>query len=552
MQRLSALILISLFVLLGTIQIGRGNPATARREFAPYVEGEILIKLRESTEASGIDDRIGAFVSRIGGSDFRRLAPETQDDGPVLMKLAPGVAVEDAVRAASADPDVEYAEPNYLIFPQLIPNDASFNLQWQLLNNGAGIAGADIDATAAWDITTGASSLVVAVIDTGAFLQHADLSPNRWVNPREIPGNGIDDDGNGFIDDINGWNFISSKNETFEDPVSDSHGTLVSGLVGAAGNNGIGVSGVAWNVKLMSVKFIGARSGSTADAISSVQYVIDQKRSGVNVRVINASWGGPGNSSALKKVIKKAGDEGIVFVCAAGNGGSDQVGDDLESVEDFPSGWSAEVPSIISVAALDNRDRIAGFSNYGHSLVQVGAPGVEVYSTYVFDTYNYGSGTSFSTPLVSGIAALLVSQEPGLSAAQVRDRIVRTADPVASLASKTVSSGRANAYNALTNTVPHPGATPVIGSVSTNKKFAIVDGIGLISGSSVIEVNGVTLRKFKYDDSFVLADGSATRVRSKLGKEGVRETFPQFQTVTVTVFNPTTGERSQPFFYQRR
>jgi len=515
-----------------------------------YVAGQILVTLRASADAV-TDADAGEFVAGVRAASFSRLTTGRQR-AALLVDLDPGTSVEEAVREASSDPRVEYAEPNYLIYPQLIPNDTSFPQEWQLYNNGFGTPGADIDATRAWDLTTGSDDIVVAVVDTGVYLQHPDLAPNAWVNPREIPDNGIDDDNDGFIDDVNGWNFVNGKPGTFDDPSSDSHATIVTGLIGAVGNNGIGISGVAWHVKLMSVKFIGSQSGTTANAIKSINYVIDQKRRGTNVRVINASWGGPGDSSTLKQAIKDAGDAGIVFVCAAGNGGTDGVGDDLEEVQDFPSSWGTDVPSIIAVAALDSRDRLAGFSNYGHSVVHVGAPGVNVYSTYVFDGYNYGTGTSFSAPLVSGIAALLLSREPGLSPVDVKERIVRTADPVASLASKTLSSGRANAYNALTNTIPHAPTKPVVGAVSTTKKVLTVDGIGFVRGQAIIEVDGTALDvNVKFDNAFNLADGSGTRLTAKVGKAGIKSAFPEFQPVAITVFDPVTGERSEPFFYAR-
>jgi len=464
------------------------------------------------------------------------------------VDLDGSLSVEEAVKRAGSDPRVEYAEPNYLVSTQNIPNDARFAEQWALLNTGT--LGADIDATRAWDITTGATDVVVAIVDTGVDLQHIDLSDNKWINPGEIPGNGIDDDHNGLVDDINGWDFLNGRPDTFQDFFGDYHGTHVSGIVGAVGNNEQGIAGVAWHVKLMSVKFIGPRSGSTSDAIKSINYVIDERQRGVNVRVINASWGGPGESNSLRKAIVAAGDAGILFVCAAGNGGDDNIGDDIDQQGDFPSAWSSDISSLISVTALDRSDKLPRFANYGLTKVSVGAPGVAVLSTTPMGTYGLLDGTSMSTPHVSGIAALLWAANPSLTPAQVKDRIIRTADPVVSLASISVSSGRANAYNALTNTVPAPPSKPGLRALTTSKKWFSVDGLGFINGTSIIEVSGVALET-RYDTTFTLPNGSLSQVWSKPGKAAMKSIFPLGQQVIVTVFNPTTGQRSDPFPFTR-
>jgi subtilisin family serine protease len=371
------------------------------------------------------------------------------------------------------------------------------------------------------------------------------------VNRGERAGNGIDDDNNGFVDDLNGWNFVSNRPTTYENPDFDWHGTHVSGILGAAGNNGLGVTGVAWQVKIMSLKFIGGKSGNTADAVKAINYVIDQKRRGTNVRVINASWAGPNESAALKSAIAAAGDAGILFVCAAGNGSGDK-GNNLDAVGAYPAAWSRDMSSIIAVAAIDSSDMLADFSNYGRATVQVAAPGYLVLSTIPGNDYGLGVGTSVATPHVSGIAALVFSRQPSLTPAQTRQRIVSTADPVPSLISMVASSGRANAYNAVTNTPQQAPRQPAIWSVSTNKKKVTVVGLGFVNDSSVIEVNGVALPKLRYEGSTALADGSITGMSSKLGKSSMSATFPSGTTVSVTVYNPTTGERSAPFSYAKR
>jgi subtilisin family serine protease len=474
------------------------------------------------------------------------------ESGLYVVQLAGDVSVDEALRRAADDPRVAYAEPDYLITPMVTPNDSMFNEMWGLSNSGVpfGKAGADIGATSAWDLTTGSDDVVIAITDTGSDLTHPDLSANAWVNPREIPGNSVDDDANGLVDDVNGWNFLGNNNQLVEDLFTDLHGTHVAGTIGAVGNNGVGTTGVAWRVKLMSLKFLGSTPGTSSNAIKCINYATEQRRRGVNVRVINASWGGSSDSQSLREAISAAGNVGIVFVCAAGNGGTDFVSDDIDVTPDFPAAWSKDVSSIITVAALDRFDSYWSSSNYGHTSVTVAAPGVSILSTTPGAGYQLRTGTSMATPHVAGTVALLAAYNPSLTPAEIRDRIVRTAVPVLSTASKIVASGRANAFNALTNTVVPAGST-AIRAVSTNKKFVFVDGLNFVSGSSVVEVNGVPVGKSKFDDTFLLANGTRTQVKVKLGKAGVQTTFPQFTQVSVTVFNQATGERSAPLNFTR-
>ncbi|MFP5261458.1 MAG: S8 family peptidase [Blastocatellia bacterium] len=518
---------------------------------APYVENQMLVKFKSDAGPAPDSAEMSDFVLTRHGARVQPLRGSGRG-AQYMIELDGSLSVEEAVRQAASDPRVEYAEPNYLLYSANTPNDTLFNQQWGLYNTGflgQGKPGSDIGATRAWDYTTGSDDVVVAVIDTGVDLSHVDLSPNAWVNRAERPGNGVDDDNNGYVDDVNGWNFVTGRPTTYDNADTDWHGTHVSGIVGAAGNNGIGVTGVAWHVKLMSLKFVGDKSGSTADAVRAINYAIDQRRRGVGVRVINASWGGPFESASLKSAIIAAGDAGILFVCASGNGGDDEYGDDVDATPEYPAAWSREIPSIISVAAVTSTDDLAYFSNYGRTTVQVAAPGFLVMSTTPGNQYGMGSGTSMATPHISGIAALVFSRQPSLTPAQVRQRIVATADPVASLVSAVTSSGRANAYNAVTNAVQQAPRRPVIGAVYTNKKKVTVVGLGFVNESSVIEVNGAPISRMRYETSTALPDGSITEMSSKLGKSAMRQMFPPGSTVTVTAYNPTTGERSAPFPY---
>ena len=388
---------------------------------------------------------------------------------------------------------------------------------------------------------------MVAVLDTGVDLLHEDLAANAWVNTREIAGNGIDDDGNGLVDDVNGWNFYDGNNQTFTDSAQDLHGTHVAGSIGAVGNNGIGVTGVAWKVKIMPLKFLGGPkgSGSTSNAVKGIRYAIDQRTRGVNVRAINASWGGGSDSVTLRQAIADANDAGILFVCAAGNSGTD-----IDVEPDFPASYSQDSANTISVAAIDSSGFVPSFSNTGHGSVSLAAPGVFILSTVPGSAYRYLSGTSMSTPYVTGIAMLLWSREPSLTPEQVKRRIVDTSEPLPSLASIVSRSGRANAFYALTNRIAPP-QSPVVYRVQFTKRTVIIDGFGFADGSAIIEADGVPLPAVSYDSSFALANGTLTRLVADIGKKPLKRTFPAFAPVAVSVFNVATGQRSPSFTTSR-
>ena len=522
-------------------------PQKAARHRQAYAADQILVKLRLNAIIDKDQIQVAEAVLPTRSTRAERLSPKDEDDTYVIH-LRGNVTAEEAIAEARRDPRVEYAEPNYLYYPaDTIPNDGFFDQMWGLQNsfNGHGIG-----AARAWDITTGADDVVAAVLDTGIDLSHEDLVPNSWVNPFELPGNGIDDDGNGYVDDINGWNFLSNGNQVFANAQEDFHGTHVAGTIGGAGNNGIGIVGVAWHVRLMSLKFMGRRTdgtigGSTADAVRAIKYAIDLKNRGINIRAINASWSGTSASETLRSAIRKAGKVGILFVCAAGNGGTDGRGDDIDEFPEFPAAWNSEMNSLISVTALNSSGSLESFSNYGHNAVSVGAPGVSIISTLPGNSYGYLSGTSMATPHVTGISILLASHEPELSAAQIKQRIVSAAEPVLTLACRSVSAGNANAHNTLLNRISVPQG-PAINRVQSSKKVLTIDGLGFFSGSSVIEINGVAVTdaEYSYDASYALASGTFTRLEVRLGKPRMKEVFPSGQSLTVAVYNPTTGQRS--------
>ncbi len=407
-----------------------------------FVEGEILVTFRAGMQTA----QVASVQKALGASTAEVLL-----EGDIHQwKLPPGRSVVEAIKALFADPTVEHAQPNYIYRMARTPNDPSFGRLWGLNNTGqtGGIPQADIDAPKAWDYTTGSPNVIVAVIDTGVDYNHADLKDNIWTNPAEIPGNGIDDDGNGYIDDIHGINAITNSGNPMDD---NYHGTHVAGTVGAKGGNGIGVAGVAWDVRIVACKFLNqSGSGTTANAVKCFRYLNRLKKvSGQNVLVSNNSWGGGSYDQDLYQAmagLDQPGMEPILHVCAAGNSGTDN---DVWSF--YPPSYHLD--NIISVAATDASDRYAYFSNYGAASVDIAAPGVDIYSTSPGGGYRTLSGTSMAAPHLTGAAALIWSAYPQLTAAQIKQRILASADDIsyipANTSKPTVTNGRLNVASAL-------------------------------------------------------------------------------------------------------
>jgi subtilisin family serine protease len=291
---------------------------------------------------------------------------------------------------------IEYAQPDVLVYADFIPDDPVFNEQWALHNTGqsGGTPGADINAPEAWNITTGDTNIVVGVIDTGIDYLHPDLAQNIWTNWDEIPGNGIDDDNNGYIDDVHGWDFFNNDNDPMDD--YHSHGTHVAGIIGAVGNNIAGVAGVAWKVRLMPLKFIGSAGwGILSAELSAIEYAIDN-----NAKITNNSYRQNYYQQAERDAIYSADTAGMLFIAAAGN---DAINADI--IPQYPASYDLE--NIISVAAADRYGELASFSNWGMNNVDLVAPGKDIISTAIGSNYFNMSGTSMASPFVSGIAALI-------------------------------------------------------------------------------------------------------------------------------------------------
>ncbi|ATD00481.1 S8 family serine peptidase [Pseudoalteromonas spongiae] len=358
--------------------------------------------------------------------------------------------VKGAISKLQNHPAVEYVEPDHIVSINAQPDDPQFSDLWGLHNTGqtGGTNDADIDAPEAWDISTGSRDVVVGIIDTGVDHTHEDIQANAWVNPNEIAGDGIDNDGNGYIDDIHGINAITDVGDPMDD---QGHGTHVAGTIGATGNNSQGVVGVNHSVSMVGCKFLSAQgTGSTSDAIKCINYMVGLKNAGVDIKVLNNSWGGGGFSQALSDAITASEQADILFVAAAGN---DAVDNDANP--HYPSSY--EHDSVLAVASTDHSDNMSNFSQWGLTSVDMGAPGSSILSTVPGNGYATYSGTSMATPHVAGAAALVLSLNPTLSALQLKELLMNSGDANAALQGKTVAGTRLNVYSALEQSNPEPG-----------------------------------------------------------------------------------------------
>ena len=424
-----------------------GNGISEAAASDHYVPNEILVKFKRGT----LEEIRSRAFERIGGTVSEKILTRAMqrfhDNEGIYLVHTPLAALEAIGKINGVE--IEYAEPNYIYAHDAISNDTYYTngSLWGMYGDGTSPANQyGSQAGEAWAAgNTGSSSVVVGVIDEGAMFDHADLLGNFWTNPFD-PVNGIDDDGNGYIDDVHGWDFDKNDNTTF-DGTQDDHGTHVSGTIGAKGANGTGVAGVNWSVTIISAKFLGRRGGTTANAIKAVDYITDLKtRHSLNIVATNNSWGGGGFSQGLQDAIERANGANILFVAAAGNGGNDGVGDNNDAVANYPSNYPNN--NVIAVAAITSSGAKASFSNYGATKVDLGAPGSGIYSTLPGSsgTSSYGSysGTSMATPHVTGACALYAAVNPGSTAAQIKSAILGSTIATASLAGKCVTGGRLN------------------------------------------------------------------------------------------------------------
>lgn len=410
---------------------------TLQNPSADFIPGSLIIKFSDAVSRTAVD----GVLASVGATRIQDFALV-----PGLAHIrVPAAATDSILLALQRNPLVDYVDLDFTVRAgqAVISDDAFFGLQWALLNSGQSVngtrgrVGADIRASEAWTISTGGPSCLVAVIDSGVQLNHPDLAGNIWLNPRE-KSDGTDSDRNGFVDDLIGWDFVDNNNSPFDE---NGHGTHVAGVIAAVSNNSAGVAGVAWDCKIMALRFLNASgSGTTSGAISALEYAVSN-----GAKISNNSWGGGSYSSALYNAIRLAGENhGHLFIAAAGNSGFNS-----DSRPSYPAAY--DLPNIISVAATDNRDRLASFSNYGALSVDIGAPGVDIASTYINNNYVYLSGTSMAAPHVAGVAGLITAQYPSATYEQLALILLGSARPLSSLDGKTRTGGILDAYYSLLN-----------------------------------------------------------------------------------------------------
>ncbi len=464
-----------------------------------HVPDEVLVRFRPHVSAKRADRAIAA-ISAAKGRRFSSV------NNLYRVKLLKEVSLHRAIKKLRKNADVLYAEPNYIVEAFATPTDPRFPEQWALHNTGqtGGTADADIDAVEAWDVTTGSSSVVVAVIDTGVDYTHEDLAANVFRNAADCNSDGIDDDGNGYVDDCHGIDTVNHDADPFDD---EGHGTHVAGIIGAEGNNGIGVAGVAWQTTILPCKFLDAEGyGNTADAVVCLDYVASLKDRGVNIVATNNSWGGGLYSQALVDAIAAQRERGILFIASAGNY---SVNNDV--FRSYPCSYPNS--NVICVAATEHQDFKAGFSNYGRRTVHLQAPGVAILSTTPGDTYAAFSGTSMAAPHVSGVAALLHAQQPAQDWRVVKNLIIAGGDTI-SAAPYWISGNRLNALGSMNcsdsvvlsslRPLPGPGNRILRGLGSTIELAALHINCGQPNG----EVN-VTITPG--DDTVTLYDNGTGR-----------------------------------------
>lgn len=523
---------------------------------AAWADGEILVQfaagasVAEKAEARGL----------VRGRAIEALQTKAMGQNGVgvleRVALGRGVGVEQAIQRLQNRPGVVFAEPNWKLSTSAISNDPYYTTSsrlWGMYGDDSPTASGPSGTTnqfgsqaeKAWDAGfTGSKSVVVGIVDEGIDINHPDLKDNIWVNPFDTAGDGIDNDGNGYVDDVNGWDFYSNDNTVY-DGSGDDHGTHVAGTVGGVGGNGVGVAGVSWNVTMISTKFLGIDGGYTTGAIKAIDYLTDLKtRHGVNVVASSNSWGGGGYSSALHSAIIRGAKAGILFVGAAGNNASNN---DVSA--NYPSNYStlqgtstttaASYEAVIAVAALTSTGGLASYSNYGATTVDIAAPGSGINSTLPGNTYGSYSGTSMATPHVTGTVALYAAAYPSATAAQMRQAILGTARPTASVSGLTATGGRLDVAAAL-NVAPPVGISITGGSIVEGN--AGITQLAFTVSLSVAAAESVTV-------NFATGGGTATAGSDYVAQSSSLTFAPgeTSKTILVDVIGDTTFESNETF-----
>lgn len=481
-----------------------------------HVQDEIIVGFLDNGSAAENQSIRGNSYNAVSALSHEKISP--RNPNTEVLKIGKGVSVEVAIARLKNQPGVRFVEPNYIVHSLDTSNDPYFTNSslWGMYGSSTSPANQfGSNSASAWaNGYVGSSEVVVGIIDEGVQVLHPDLAANRWINPGEIANDGIDNDNNGYVDDVNGWDFVNNDSTIYDGGSTgslDSHGTHVSGTIGGVGGNSLGVAGVNWNVKIISTKFLGANGGSTSNAVRALDYLTSLKTRAINpVNLIatNNSWGGGGYSQALLDAINRSGDAGMLFVAAAGNSTTNN-----DATASYPSNYVCTTPSrasdcMIAVAAIGSTGGIASFSSYGATTVDLGAPGVGIYSSLPNNTYGSYSGTSMATPHVTGAVALCKSIFPSITAAQIRSAVLSSTASTSSLISKTATGGRLDVgamaascaglnnladqapFQITNSTTSGPAGTPITvttsgGSGSGSITFSTTGANCVISGSSI-------------------------------------------------------------------
>jgi thermitase len=543
----SVMALIGLGMVLGT-----AHASKLQSETPAYVPGELIVKFKNLKSTKSLD---GLEISKHISKNI------------AVVKFNEKSSIDSLISRLKQNPNVEYAEPNYIVkaiqttksiwenLNSINTNDPKFNNLWGLVNTGnnepagsrgnsssSGVAGADINAIKAWGITKGSKAIKIAIIDTGVDYNHPDLKANMWTNTAEANGiAGVDDDGNGYIDDIHGYDFANKDGDPMD---GNGHGTHCAGTIAAVHDNGIGIAGVMGEAEIVGVKFLTDQgSGSSADAIAAIDYATK-----IGVDIMSNSWGGGGYSQALKDSIVAANRAGIIFTAAAGNSATDN-----NTSPHYPSNY--EVDNVISVAAHNYNDELASFSCYGSNTVHVSAPGRNILSTVPNNSYDVYSGTSMATPHVTGVVGLYLAHNGTTDPKDLRDKLMESSVYGAAYGKKTISGGRVDAFNFLTGVVESRPAKPDPASWQRSSVEVFESAHPYLNNGNITKTYTVPGAKFlrvvvrQHDletnyDYLSIKDGSGVEIQRVDGKGSDTVTeYVDGDTITVSFTSDTSVQQ---------
>lgn len=514
---------------------------------ADFAPGQLLVQFQSSIAETAKADVLSLVSGKIREHIETAVMHAAGQAGFDVLQLGAGVNVLDAVARLKNNPWVAYAEPNWVFTTQSTSNDPYYSngSLWGMYGDASSPTNQyGSQAAEAWAKgAVGSTSVFVGIIDEGIDYTHPDLAANIWTNPYD-PVDGIDNDGNGYIDDVHGWDFVHGDNTIYDAADGDDHGTHVAGTIGGTGGNGVGVAGVSWSVGLISTKFLSPTGGYTSDAVKALDYLTDMKsRHAMNIVASNNSWGGGGASQALADAIGRSAKANILFVAAAGNGGSDGVGDNNDTTANYPSNYNttsaAGYDSVIAVAAINSSGGLASFSNYGATTVDLGAPGVSILSTLPGGSYGYYSGTSMATPHVTGAIALYAAAHPGASAAAIKAAVLDAASSTvtSSLSGKTLTGGRLNAG----------GFGDVLPGLTINDVSIVEGNSGTSSLAFTVTLAAASTQTVTVN--YATVGGTATSGSDYAATSGTLTFAPGVltQSVLVSIFGDTTAEANETF-----